>query len=109
MLEVRMAASPRGAFRTPVPGRTHTQTGRMERQTNHTPVASSSHSGRPSSHFLIGDLLPATQQRHPNVRLPAAQPASSDPAPQRPLPLQGARPPRLPGLEGQQPTLSQRC
>lgn len=53
-----MGVSPRGAFRTPVPGRTHTQTSRTERQTNRTPVASSSHGGRPSSHLLIGDPLP---------------------------------------------------
>ena len=101
MLEVRMGVSPSGAFRTPVPERTHTQNGRTKHQKNRTPGASSSHGGRPSCHFLIGDPLPANRQRHPNVRLPTAQPASSDPAPQRPLPLQGARPPRLPGLERQ--------
>ena len=97
MLEVRMRVAPSGAFRTPVPERTHTQNaGPSVKQTaNRTPAASSSHSGRPSSHFLIGDPLPAARQRHPNVRLPTAQPASSDPAPQRPLPLQGARAPRL--------------
>ena len=73
---------------------------RTERRTNRTPAASSSHSGRPSSHFLIGDPLPAARQRHPNVRPSTAQPASSDPAPRRPLPLQGARPPRLPAQNG---------
>ena len=61
---------------------------RTERQTNRTPAASSSHSGRPSSHFLIGDPLPAagrdtqTCASPPRSRL-LVTPPLSDPFPSR--------------------------
>ena len=90
MLEVRMRVAPSGAFRTPVPERTHTQNaGPSVKQTaNRTPAASSSHSGRPSSHFLIGDPLPAagrdtqTCASPPRSRL-LVTPPLSDPFPSR--------------------------